>query len=149
MDEKYYIAINDNERKGPYTLNELRGIITPETKLWNKTLPTWMLAKDIPELQSILTIQEQEEKPKIFEIRFNPPNSWLLASFLIFFFLSSIIGAIAIFHATKVDDNYLLGNYEASKNHSKKAKLFVIIGLAFGVTIGLAIRLYLINKFFA
>lgn len=39
MDEKYYIAINENERKGPYSIEELRLLITPETLVWHKNLP--------------------------------------------------------------------------------------------------------------
>lgn len=149
MDEKYYITINDNERKGPYTLQELKGNITPETKLWNKSLPTWMLAKDIPELQPLLSTHSEEEIRQVQKDTFSPPSSWLLASSLIFFFFSSILGAIALFHATKVDDNYMLGNYKTAIHHSRRAKLFVIIGLIFGATIGLAIRLVLINTIFS
>lgn len=131
MDNKYYIAINDNERKGPYTIQELKGMITPETKLWNKSLPTWMLASEIPEVQYIL--ENREETSMKIELGYNPPSSWLLASFLTFFFFNIIIGAIAIFHATKVDDNYLLGNKNEAKEHSRKAKLFVVIGIAVGI----------------
>lgn len=141
MDEKYYIAINENERKGPYSIEELRLLITPETLVWHKNLPTWQSAKDISELKSILNIQQDEETTTSLD--FNPPQSWILSALLTFFLFSTVLGAIAIYYAAKVDDAYLKGEQNLSKKYARLARQFVFIGIPVGIIIRtIIIRIY-------
>ena len=130
MDEKYYIAINENERKGPYSIEELRLLITPDTLVWHKNLPTWQAAKEVPELKSLLNIQNEDTE---VSSKFNPPKSWLLPALLTFFLFSFILGAFAVFYATRVDDAYLRGELAFAKESSRKARQLVIIGIAVGI----------------
>ena len=128
MEEKYYIAINDNERQGPFTIEQLKGVVTPETMVWNKSLPSWTAASEVSELKSIL-----DPSGKVGSTRFNPPKSWLLSSLITFFVFSYPFGGIATYYASKVDDNYLKGDLSQAEYYSKKAQRFVIIGIILGL----------------
>ena len=139
MEEKYYIAISDNERQGPYTMDQLKDVITADTMVWNKDLPSWTAAQDVPQLYKLLDIKNDTIKSS-----FNPPKSWLLTSLLVFFIFSFIFGAIAIYYATKVDDNYLRNANSEAELYSKKARQFVIIGVVFG----LIVRPFILGQFF-
>ena len=143
MDEKYYIAINENERKGPYSIEELRLLITPETLVWHKNLPTWQSAKEVPELKSILNIQQDEEVTTNSD--FDPPQSWILSALLTFFLFSTVLGAVAIYYAAKVDDAYLRGEHSLSKKYAQLARKFVFIG----IPVGMIVRTVIIRIYFS
>lgn len=53
--KKYYIVIN-GVKKGPFTLNDLKGEeLTPSTLVWTHELKNWTEAKNVEELNSIIT----------------------------------------------------------------------------------------------
>lgn len=138
MEEKFYVAINENERQGPYTITQLDGHITPETLVWNRSLPTWVEAKEVKQLNRLFENKENGE------VVFAPPKSYLFPSLLVFFICSFIFGAIAVFYASKVDDLYLKGEEDAALEYSKKARITFIIG----IFVGLLLRPILIGSLF-
>ena len=101
MESKYYIAVNENERQGPFTAEQLSDKVTADTLVWSDKLDNWMPVKDVPELWK--SIQPNTTK----ETAFNPPQSWLLTSLLTFFIficliiLSSIYVHFRIFKCNK------------------------------------------------
>ncbi len=129
MEEKFYVAISDNERQGPYTITQLDGHITPETLVWNRSLTTWIEAKEVKQLKHLFASESIADK------EFNPPHSYLFPSLLVFFIFSFIVGAIAVFYASKVDDLYLKGDKEGSIFYSRRAKITFIIGIAVGIVL--------------
>ncbi|MDE6268304.1 MAG: CD225/dispanin family protein [Muribaculaceae bacterium] len=50
--EEYWIVVNDTHA-GPYTAEQLRGSITPDTYVWYRGLPQWVFAKEVPELAAL------------------------------------------------------------------------------------------------
>ena len=142
MENKYYIIVNDNERQGPFTVDQLADKISAETLVWNEKLDDWLPAKDVPAILHLLQPQDKNEEP------FNPPKSWLLTSLLTFFIFSFIGGAIATYFASKVDDTYLQGNVKQAKQYANKARLFVLLGVILGLIArpSIAYFFYLLNQ---
>lgn len=68
----WYIAVND-QQEGPYSSVELRRDhrITPDTLVWREGFPTWVPARDVPELNEIFEDSETNED----EEEFAPQNS--------------------------------------------------------------------------
>lgn len=72
---EYWIVVNDTHA-GPYTAEQLRGSITPDTYVWYRDLPQWVLAKDVPELAALFEApapapapepEPVAEEPKYYE----------------------------------------------------------------------------------
>ena len=52
---KIYYYVEDNQQKGPYSLNDLKDkVIMPDTFIWADGFDNWKLAKNIEELSSIV-----------------------------------------------------------------------------------------------
>lgn len=49
----YYLAVN-GQSYGPYSVEQLAGMnLTPASLVWNETMPDWVAASTVPELQSL------------------------------------------------------------------------------------------------
>lgn len=57
------------------------------------------------------------------------PKSWLIESVLATVFCIHVFGVVAIIYASKVESAYYAGDYETSEDSSKKAKMWLFIGL--------------------
>ena len=69
---KYFI-IDNNEQRGPFTIEELYHLhITSETLVWNETMTDWTPAWKVQELKYILEQQHQSPTPPTFN---QPDNS--------------------------------------------------------------------------
>lgn len=69
---KYFI-IDNNEQRGPFTIDELYHLhITSETLVWNETMTDWTPAWKVQELKYILEQQHQSPTPPTFN---QPDNS--------------------------------------------------------------------------
>jgi hypothetical protein len=54
MNEKQYYYLNGTAKMGPFLLETLRHApITPDTMVWNASLPEWVEARSLPELQAL------------------------------------------------------------------------------------------------
>lgn len=70
---KYFIIIDNNEQRGPFTIDELYHLhITSETLVWNETMTDWTPAWKVQELKYILEQQHQSPTPPTFN---QPDNS--------------------------------------------------------------------------
>ena len=51
-----YYFVSNNERKGPYELEELKamGVITPDTLVWTNGMPDWVKASEVADMHGIL-----------------------------------------------------------------------------------------------
>lgn len=53
----YYLAVN-GQPSGPYTVDQLSQMnLQPESLVWNDSMPNWVQANSIPELQSLFAYQ--------------------------------------------------------------------------------------------
>lgn len=163
----FYIDKATNQQQGPFNIDELKmKNITPDTMIWFSGLPNWLEAGKIPALsflfnstQAQASTQQQSvpnnaaQQPRMYqsnvygnygapirnnEMEIRPmPKSWLIESVLVTVFCSLIFGIIAIVYASKVESAYYAGDYETSLNSSKKAKMWLLIGV--GISVGLVV----------
>ncbi|MCQ2239192.1 MAG: DUF4339 domain-containing protein [Bacteroidaceae bacterium] len=66
--EIQYYAKVDGEKHGPFNWNQFKrladnDVINTETPVWHESLPSWICAKDLPELNGIIK-EPVEEKPE-------------------------------------------------------------------------------------
>lgn len=61
--EEYWIVVNDTHA-GPYTAEQLRGSITPDTYVWYRGLPQWVFAKEVPELAALFEAPAPQPEPQ-------------------------------------------------------------------------------------
>lgn len=61
------------------------------------------------------------------------PNTWLWQSIAITLCCSPLFGIIAIVNAVRVNSLYYDGDYEASLRASKRARLWLMVGLITGL----------------
>lgn len=120
---KYFI-IDNNEQRGPFTIDELYHLhITSETLVWNETMTDWTPAWKVQELKYILEQQHQSPTPPTFN---QPDNSRQSAT--------SQDGRERIQgQGTQSEGNFTHhqqnGTLVKKKDHSKTALLACIVGI--------------------
>ena len=75
MDKEYYY-LNGDTKTGPFSLDALKSApINPDTLVWNSSLPDWVAARTLPELQDMFAVAEErstssnyDQKPICFII---------------------------------------------------------------------------------
>lgn len=137
----YFVLLND-ERKGPFTLDELaKKYITADVLVWHEGMKSWTKAGEIDELQTI--IKQMPPAPPRFKLLKN----WLtesiavtavcaMLSYLPMFQLCLLalpFGGIAIFKATKVQEYQHKGNSELARHYAEEARKWTIWCLFAGV----------------
>lgn len=121
---EYYI-IENNERKGPFTLEKLpEHNITPQTMVWSVGFTEWKQAKEVSELAGILS----EIPPDITE-SIDMPKTWLVEAILVTCFCCLPFGVAGIINSTKIESLYQNGQYEQALYHSQLAKKWTLWGL--------------------
>ena len=59
MDKEYYY-LNGDTKTGPFSLDALKSApINPDTLVWNSSLPDWVAARTLPELQDMFAVAEE------------------------------------------------------------------------------------------
>lgn len=160
MDEKKYYYALDGKPQGPYTLEELKEQnITRETLIWYAPLPSWKSAHLIPELDAIWhsSIPQDTHTPQPNQ-PINPipqgipsqypqtcPPNYLVWSILATIFCCWPLGIPAIIYASRVSEEYLMGNYLAAKENSDKAKRYAIISTVLGIVGALAYLIFMVT----
>lgn len=127
----YYI-ITDNQRHGPYDIEQLKTIgLTRSTKVWREGLDEWTDAADVPELAALAapdftppTDTAGRDYPK--PIRPPMPKTWLVESIVVTLLCCLVFGIIAIVYSTQVESNYISGNYEMAEYKSRQARNMVL-----------------------
>ncbi len=61
------------------------------------------------------------------------PNNWLWQSIVATILCCLIFGVVGIIYAAKVDSLYYRGRYEEAEQAAKKAKMWTLIAVVFGV----------------
>lgn len=61
---QWFVAI-DQQRAGPFSMNDLEGkinegVLNAQTKVWNSTMPDWMNAAQVPEIESLRLAMTQK-----------------------------------------------------------------------------------------
>lgn len=121
---EYYI-IENNERQGPFTLEELpKHNITAQTMVWSVGFTAWKQAKDVPELAGILS-----EMPPSITTSVAMPKTWLVESILVTCFCCLPFGVVGIIYSTKIEPLYQRGQYEQAQHYSELAKKWTLWGL--------------------
>ncbi len=125
---EFYIS-NNNEKEGPFTLEELSAKdITPHTLVWAVGYKEWKAAKDVPELNDIIY-----KTPPAPPVQQPMPKTWLVESILVTLFCCLPFGIVGIINAVKVDTLYYGGLYEESVYRSNQAKKWILWGFFVGL----------------
>ena len=56
MEEGFYYVDAAGKRQGPFGINQLRGLISPNTLVWTKGMTGWVPAGQIPALAQIFPV---------------------------------------------------------------------------------------------
>lgn len=149
---QYYYMNEQGQQIGPMDLASLKFAgLKPDTLVWHSGLPTWLAAKDIPELSNLITptpppYQDANRYagngPQI-RINTNPtpqmspqgmtkPQNWLWLSICTTLLCCLPIGIVSIIYSSKVDSSWNQGNYQGAIESSDKAKMWALIGVGAG-----------------
>lgn len=154
MEEKEYFYLNGETKVGPLSLDALKNaLIQPDTMVWNNSLPDWVEARSLPELQSLFVVnsvtepaQVQQPTPPPISPSPSPnygnmgnntfnntaappmPENYLVWAILATIFCSCAfpLGIVAIIKASKVSSAYMAGDYAGAQKASDDAKKFTI-----------------------
>ena len=134
MDKEYYY-LNGDTKTGPFSLDALKSApINPDTLVWNSSLPDWVAARTLPELQDMFAVAEERSTSSNYdqkEPKYNTNisqnanysttggtfgNSNTTAppmpeNYLVWAILSTVLccmplGIVSIIHSTKVNSAY-------------------------------------------
>ena len=138
MTQYYYT--DGKERYGPFSIEQLQERnITPETLVWKEGMADWLPAKQLSELDLLLTPVESFP-PTVTQPFVNntttelPPKNWLVESILITIFCCPFIfGVVALINATKVEKLWFSGHRDAALKASQDAGKWVKIGIFAGI----------------
>lgn len=56
MEEGFYYVDAAGKRQGPFGINQLRGLISPNTLVWTKGMTGWVSAGQVPALAQIFPV---------------------------------------------------------------------------------------------
>ncbi|MDO4703461.1 CD225/dispanin family protein [Tannerella sp.] len=151
MDKEYYY-LNGDTKVGPFSLDALKSApINPDTLVWNSSLPDWVAARTLPELQDVFAAagntsasssnyDQREPKYNTHAASStdystsggtfgdpNMPKPPMPDNYLVWAILSTVLccmplGIVSIINSTKVSSAYALGDYVGADNASKNAK---------------------------
>jgi len=151
MEEKEYFYLNGETKVGPLSLDALKNaLIQPDTMVWNNSLPDWVEARSLPELQSLFVTNNVTEPTPVQQptpppVSSSPnygnmgnntfnntasappmPENYLVWAILATIFCCWPIGIFAIIKSTKVSSAYTAGDYAGAQQASEDAKKFTI-----------------------
>jgi len=136
-----YYYTDGKERYGPFTIEQLRERnITPDTLVWKEGMADWLPAKDVSDLQSLLTTGESFTAPVTPPFSTPsavtaPPKNYLVESILVTLLCCLPFGIVGIIHAAKVEQLWNSGQRDAALKESQDAYKWVKIGFFTGIAI--------------
>ncbi|TDS13865.1 CD225/dispanin family protein [Sphingobacterium paludis] len=159
--QKFYYTDGTNTF-GPLSLEELKGKgLTGDTYVWTEGLPSWVAARQMPELAPLLNDTNQPYYSGATQVppqfgsslppNFNvpntgrPPRTYLVESILATLFCCLPLGIPAIVYASRVEGKFYRGDYSGAEADSANAKKWLFINL--GLSVGLWILYFLIFGF--
>ena len=133
-----YFLLVKNEKKGPYTFDELGELpLTRTSLIWRKGLSDWEKLENIDELKNI-----KDNIPPtipIMDLRKNKaPRNWLVESVVITSLLALPFGIIGIIESIRSEEAMKHGDYERAQLHSERAHQWVLWG-SYAVILGFII----------
>lgn len=126
---EYYI-LNGSEQQGPYTIDQLRGRVTPQTYVWREGLADWVQAINLPELSAVLLPEGSVSPSGVVK-----PKDYLVESILVTLFCCMVFGILGIVYSVQANSAFSSGNITAANEFSAKAKQWVTYGFWCGIAI--------------
>jgi hypothetical protein len=164
--EKEYFYLNGEVKVGPLSLEALKfAPVTPETLVWNNTMPDWAEAGKLPELENVFAPAPAVPPPPSVSAPPPPyqaqpgfgtggapsqnvappmPDNYLVWAILTTILCCLPLGIVSILNASKVSSLYASGDYEGAQKASADAKKWAMWGAIGG---GIGIVLYLVLMF--
>ena len=126
---EYYI-LNGSEQQGPYTIDQLRGRVTPQTYVWREGLADWVQAINLPELSVVLLPKGSVSPSGVVK-----PKDYLVESILVTLFCCMVFGILGIVYSVQANSAFSSGNITAANEFSAKAKQWVTYGFWCGIAV--------------
>ena len=126
---EYYI-LNGSEQQGPYTIDQLRGRVTPQTYVWREGLVDWVQAINLPELSAVLLPEGSVSPSGVVK-----PKDYLVESILVTLFCCMVFGILGIVYSVQANSAFSSGNITAANEFSAKAKQWVTYGFWCGIAV--------------
>lgn len=126
---EYYI-LNGSEQQGPYTIDQLRGRVTPQTYVWREGLADWVQAINLPELSAVLLPEGSVSPSGVVK-----PKDYLVESILVTLFCCMVFGILGIVYSVQANSAFSSGNITAANEFSAKAKQWVTYGFWCGIAL--------------
>ena len=126
---EYYI-LNGSEQQGPYTIDQLRGRVTPQTYVWREGLADWVQAINLPEISAVLLPEGSVSPSGVVK-----PKDYLVESILVTLFCCMVFGILGIVYSVQANSAFSSGNITAANDFSSKAKQWVTYGFWCGIAI--------------
>ena len=139
MEEEYYYLTPDNQRVGPFTLNDLIcQSINAQTLIWRNGLLQWTSARQVPEVAALLAntpppipsestgegprccppYGDQTSRNNLPEC----PETYLVWSILATVLCCLPFGIVAVYESTQVEKYYYRQDYVNAEKASKRAR---------------------------
>ena len=131
---EYYI-LNGSEQQGPYTIDQLRGRLTPQTYVWREGLADWIQAINLPELSGLLVPEGSVPPPTQGQTAATKPKDYLVESILVTICCCMVFGILGIVYSVQANSAFSSGNIAAANEFSSKAKQWVTYGFWCGLAI--------------
>ncbi|MDR0758052.1 MAG: CD225/dispanin family protein [Tannerella sp.] len=159
MEEKDYYYLSGETKVGPLSLEALKSApVTASTLVWNNTLPNWVAANTLPELQGLFAVETAppptaqaapaySQRSPLGGANVPPPmpENYLVWAILTTMFCCWPVGIFAIINSTKVSSAYIAGDYEGAQKASENAKnLAIWTAIAGGIVGVIVIIIYAI-----
>ena len=126
---EYYI-LNGSEQQGPYTIDQLRGRVTPQTYVWREGLADWVQAINLPELSAVLLPEGSVSPSGVVK-----PKDYLVESILVTLFCCMVFWILGIVYSVQANSAFSSGNITAANEFSAKAKQWVTYGFWCGIAV--------------
>lgn len=124
-----YYYNNGDEKKGPFTLEELRNErIRPETLVKTEWMSEWKPAAQIPEVRALFVNKAFEAKPEN-EAKSPMPKTWLIESILVTLFCCLPFGIVALIYSSRVESRFFAGRIAEAQEASRSARTWVLVSL--------------------
>lgn len=131
---EYYI-LNGSEQQGPYTIDQLRGRLTPQTYVWREGLADWIQASNLPELSGLLVPEGAVPPPTHGQTITTKPKDYLVESIIVTLFCCMVFGILGIVYSVQANSAFSSGNIAAANEFSAKAKQWVTYGFWSGIAV--------------
>lgn len=147
--EKMYYYRNGDQQYGPVSIDQMRGVVTPDTYVWAEGMANWQQISQLPDLQTQLGLAVAYQQPTMQEpqpsyqtsyqsndgyngVKPPKPNNHLIIS-IICALICQPLGIIAIVMAVMCDSAYNRGDYQEAEKKAKTAKTLATVGLILGL----------------